>query len=234
MFIERLIFDILKENIDALKLKPQVFEDFIFRGVQNRDEAQRAREYFEKHPPTVIQGYPRTDSYFPCYAITLGTESVAQDYIGEDAFNTDILGDAFIDDDGYAKDCHIRRWAHNFDVFTYVDHPDVCLYYYNLAKKILISNKNRFISQDLDNISYNGADMAPDPRYSPEFLFVRRLSLSLQSDWDYTDDENPLFEGYSVEGISVSDGEPLSSELSEQQKSEMQNHKFSVDTISSE
>lgn len=221
MFIERIIYRILTNEIEAFKSDPAAFEAFIYSGTKSTDEAAKARAYFELHPPTVIHGFPRTDSVFPCIAIVLAGEGIAQDYIGEDAYNTDENGMMFLDSDGMAMDMHVRRWNHNFDALIYADHPDICLYYYNLARQILMAGKNEFIRNDYDQVSFTGADLAPDPRYSPEFLFLRRLGISLQSDLTYSTKENSFYQSYRMQGIGVDPGEPLSSALTPAQANEI-------------
>ncbi|MBT8428503.1 MAG: hypothetical protein KJN79_01185 [Gammaproteobacteria bacterium] len=224
IFIERVIYRELKAGVDRMVADPALFEKFILSGLiyegmdlsalqEAEDEASRARQAFVADPPTVLHGYARVDGVFPCYAITLGGESTDQDYIGEDAMDSyladpidDDSRELYRDSDGNRLDPHIRRWGHNFDVFTYVDHPDSCLYYYYLAKQILAEARSAFIFADLDDINYNGADLAPDTRYLPSGMFVRRLGIKLMSDQEYFETTRPgVGQATSIAGAHVAE-----------------------------
>lgn len=209
IFIERIIYRELQAGLDRLIANPSLYEDFIRDGLTVdglsasqlagiADEADRARQVFEDTPPTVIHGYARVDGVFPCWAIVLGSESTDADYLGEDAMDNyltdpgdDSTRQLYLDDDGNRQDWHIRRWGHNFDVFTYVDHPDLCLYYYYLCKQIFAESRTVFQAADLDEINYNGAELAPDTRYLPSGMFVRRLGVKMASDQTYMERMRP-------------------------------------------
>ncbi len=209
IFIERLIFRTLKAGLDEMIAYPEKFEAFILEGLtpeeptaaeltQAEDEAARARTEFEAQPPNIIHGYARRDGVFPCWAIVLGGESTDTDFIGEDAMDSyledpedDDTRQVYRDADGNREDPHIRRWGHNFEVYCYADHPDSTLYYYYLAKQLLAESRSAFQVEDLDEITYTGADLAPDPRYLPSGMFVRRLGMKMASDQVYVERLKP-------------------------------------------
>lgn len=226
IFIERILYRELKAGIDRLIAKPSLYERFLVEGlsfdgmsVADReavaDEASRARQRFEADPPVVIHGYARVDGVFPCYAIVLGGESTDLDFLDEDAMDSyldDVTDDdsreVYRDADGNRIDYHARRWGHNFDVYTYVDHPDLCLYYYYLSKQILAEARSGFLDADLDEITYTGAELAPDTRYLPSGMFVRRLGIKLASDQVYQELTRPgVGLGTQVAGIHVAEGD---------------------------
>lgn len=199
IFIERILYTVISDGLSELIADPELYEKFILGGLsysgmsqqdstRAKDEASRARAAFEANPPTVVHGFARVDGVFPCFAIVLGGESTEQDYLGEDAMDSYLDEDerlVYLDEDGNRSDPHVRRWGHNFDIYTYADHPDLCLYYYYLAKQILVEAGHEFRAADLDEITLNGADMAPDMRYLPSGMFVRRLGMKLSSDQEY-------------------------------------------------
>jgi hypothetical protein len=198
IFIERIIFSALQDGLDRLIAKPVLFKTFLMEGGLSEDEATRGQEYFEANPPRIIHGFARADGYFPCWAIVLGGESTDADYLGEDAFDTYLdepddedTRQVYVDSEGNRVDPHSRRWGHNFEVYTYAENPDITLYDYYLAKQILAEQRSLFQEADLDEITYTGADLAPDPRYMPSGLFVRRLSMKMSSDQVYVERRRP-------------------------------------------
>lgn len=224
IFIERIIYRELRAGLDRLIAKPDIYEGFLLDGLDAedlsgaeaedaRDEAARARQVFEANPPEVIHGYARVDGVFPCYAIVLGSESTDADFLGEEAMDS-YLADyedddsrrVYLDGDGDRVDYHVRRWGHNFDVYTYADHPDLCLYYYYLCKQILAEARSDFLTADLDEIVYTGAELAPDTRYLPSGMFVRRLGVKLASDQVYRELVRPgIGAAARVSGIHVAE-----------------------------
>lgn len=224
MFIERIIYRELSAGIDRMIAEPALYEKFILNGlvyngmsreklIEAKDEASRAKSVFEERPPTVIHGYARVDGVFPCYAITLGSELTDQEYLGEDAMGSYLEDPTdeksrllYLDSDGNRIDPHIVRWTHNYDVYTYVDHPDLCLYYYYLARQILAEAHGAFLRDDLDNVDFNGAELAPDQRYLPSGMFVRRLGIKLASDQCFVEprEEGERF-GASIAGTHVAE-----------------------------
>lgn len=210
IFIERIIFNVLTAGLARMIAKPELFEEFLLEGGCGADEAARAREYFEATPPTIIHSYARTDGVFPCWAIVLGTESTEVDYLGEDAMDSylddDMARQFYLDSEGNREDPHSRRWGHNFEIYTYADHPDLTLYFYYLAKQILAEGRSLFQEQDLDEITYTGADLAPDPRYLPSGMFVRKLGMRMASDQIYTERLRPgVGRATRIAGIHVSE-----------------------------
>lgn len=205
IFIERIIYRELKTGLDRMIANPDLYEQFILEGLTTDDltpaelaqvaaEATRARQAFEDNPPTIVHGYARIDGVFPCWAIVLGTESTDADYLGEDGMDSyldDPMDDdsrqLYLDSDGNRVDPHVRRWGHNYEIYTYVDHPDLCLYYYYLAKQLLAEARSSFQVADLDEITYTGADLAPDTRYLPSGMFVRRFGIKMASDQVYNE-----------------------------------------------
>jgi hypothetical protein len=42
-------------------------------------------------------------------------------------------------------------------------------------------------AKDIEEITYTGAELAPDTRYMPDNIFVRRFSIDCKSDQNYQD-----------------------------------------------
>ena len=207
-FVDRIVYQRMVDGLQPFLDDSRLFERFLILGGLSAEEAAKGKEYIETKPPHPIYGYARQGSEFPALAMTLGTEGVEQDYLNEDAAMLDEDGDPYFDDDGNPIDYKIRRWSHRFDIFVYADHPDVTLYYYQLLKHILVSSKSYFQEQDLDEITYNGAEMAPDPRYVPSDMYVRRFSINLRADQSYIEELLPgVGPGKNID-VFIDDGEP--------------------------
>jgi hypothetical protein len=208
MFHERRIHSTLKRGIAYYIAHPHELLDFLLEGFVDqeateaektaaRDEATRARDDFLEKPPEPCHGYARAGGTFPCWAILLGQESTTQDFLGEDASNLeptfddqgtlDDEGEAYLDEDGNKLDMHVRRWGQHYDVYIYTNHPDKTLYHYYLCRQILVAARAGFQANGIEEITYTGAELAPDPRYLPENVFVRRFSIDCRSDQEYAD-----------------------------------------------
>jgi len=206
-FVERLIFTRLESQIQLLKDEPVLYERFLTGCGLDEEEVKYARERWEERPVTVVHGYARGETAFPVVALILGTESTVQDYLGEDAEMLDEEGEYYRDDNGNIVDPHIRRWEQRYDAWVYANHPDECLYLYQLIKHILVSGRREFQSEGLDEITYNGAELAPDPRYLPSDTFVRRFSITLRADEQY-DEQFDELRITRATGMVVADDEP--------------------------
>lgn len=185
-FVERMIYQAIKDGVAAYEADPAAFEAFLLAGGLTAEEAGKGRQYIAERPPVVIMGFPRRDAQIPCVALTVGGESVAADWLGEDVSDLDEDGERYLDDQGNPADMHGRRWQHNFDCYVYADNGDACAWYYQMVKNIAMVSRATWQAQDLDEITLSGAEMAPDPRLSPADIFVRRLSIACRSDTCYT------------------------------------------------
>jgi hypothetical protein len=68
----------------------------------------------------------------------------------------------------------------------HADHPDVCIVYYHLIKFIIMSAHATLEANDVEDLTFNGRDMAPDPRYLPDDLFTRLLTVTVEGDETWT------------------------------------------------
>lgn len=252
MFIERIIYNRLVNGLQPYLDNPKLFRKFLVDGGISAEEAEEGRRYFagdqtsdpvlDARPPHPIMGFAQPGGPFPAWAVTLGNENTAQDYLGEDGSGRDEYGEIYEDPEtGELIDAKVRRWDHRYDVFTYVDHPDAALYYYELCKKILVSGRSVFQQADLDEITYQGAELAPDQKYLPPGIFVRRFSVQLKSDFEYSD-ELPAQVGDeevtatlgvglgSTVSVAIDDGEQLSEQLTPEQVAAIESIRAGVTT----
>jgi hypothetical protein len=232
---ERQVQDRLEARIEWYKADSRRFERMLLENGVGADEASRARSQFDDEPPAVIQGYARQGGVFPCVAIVLGVDENADDYLGEDA---PFLGesddpdaedglDYYRDEEtGAILDPHMRRWNTRLDLYLYADHPDVTRYLYKLVKHILVSSRAHWHSLNFEEVTYSGAELAPDPRYLPADMFTRRFSMTFRYHDYYTDEG--VVEKPSEAVAAVDDGEMLSDALTAAEKAEMEDYPYGV------
>lgn len=195
MMVERILFEVINAGLEWYKDKPERFERFLREKQElSADEAATGRLYFEggtaddgstvtAKPPTLIHGYARTGGPFPCWALVLGAEQIATDYLGKDAPFLGSDGEYFRDTEtGAVVDPKARRMRYTFNVMVHADHPDVCIWYYHLLKSIVMESQDTLESRDVEDLEFSGQDMAPDPRYLPADMFTRMLQVVVQGD----------------------------------------------------
>jgi hypothetical protein len=191
---ERTVLTLIQRGVDAIRADldtsapGETVLDDILRTLSDAERA-KARDYYRDHPPTVIMGYPRIDAEFPLYALTLTSDSEANRYIGTgehdepSGFGADIPGIM-----GAKERVEFNQWTQAvFTVFVYAEHPDLCAWYYRVLRRIMNVGIRFLIGEGLDNPVISGAELAPDPRYTPDNLFVRRLTLTVEYDEEWSD-----------------------------------------------
>lgn len=193
---ERLIYAVIEAGLSYYtEDSGQRFERFLREDLRlSVAEAAKGKVYFaggtnsegdtiEARPPTLIHGYARTGGPFPCWALTLGGENVAQRFLGDDAVPLDEDGDRIFDPEtGEVVDPKVRYVTYTFNVLVIAEHPDVTLWYYSLLKAIILSQREAFLNQDLSVPEISGADLAPDPRYLPHDMFARQLTITVDGE----------------------------------------------------
>lgn len=177
--IQRYLYTALKEGIDAILKNPVILDD-LFRELYGLEvkEVAAIKTVFAAHPPEVIHGYARHDSKFPLFSIVLANEGESQTVLADQA---GFVADE--DDPDYGTDIESAVWQHTYQVLIYSEHPDVTGYYYEIAKSILIAANDYFVQQGIFNQKYSGMDLAPDPRYVPERLFLRQLTMTCEREF---------------------------------------------------
>jgi hypothetical protein len=215
MMVERVLYTLIKEGLDWYVADATRFESFLTTHLElSAEEAAKARIYFEggtvngesieARPPTLQHGYPRTGGPFPLWAITLGGESEETAYIGDDVTTLDLDGARLLDvETGLPVEPKGIRLSLTDNILVMAEHPDITLYYYSLLRQIIRRQRAGFIAADLDPPVLNGADLAPDPRYLPEFLFTRQLTVQLVADECWSEELDGF--GTSISGIAVDD-----------------------------
>lgn len=182
MIPERVIFTLIQMGVDAIVADTALIDRIIGDDVAAA-ELTKAKALFASNPPTVLHGYPRVGVPFPCFALTLAEDAPLQQYVGqgEEALLDDddeILGNQFKD-----------RVRGSFTIFVISENPDWTTWLYRILRRILKVGTNYLIDNRLDDPLISGADLMPDPRYTPEATYVRRLTVTVEYEdrWDDTD-----------------------------------------------
>jgi hypothetical protein len=161
-------------------------------------EVAKIKEFWQASPPKVAHGFAHASHTFPLWSIVLGAEGEKIEFVGDEA------GDCLDEDDpDYLEDIRSSIWEHNYRILTYAEHPDVTLYYYEIAKTILLLAHDYFVTQHLFEIHVTGRDMMPDPKYLPDHLFVRELNWACQRELLQVDRGSRLRKAFRVSGIHI-------------------------------
>lgn len=177
--IERLLFTLLVNGLAEIKANPELIDELFGPECFELEatEVEAIKQLLVEQPPRVAHGYPQADGDFPVYSITLGSESEAIHFLAHDGGLITEEGDDF----GAEKQTTI--WDHVYNIFVYTEHPDVTVYYYHLAKLMLLRDQNFFNDKGMDRIDISGGDMAPNTSFLPAHLFVRRLTFKAQREF---------------------------------------------------
>lgn len=196
---ERTIMTMLQLGVDAIKADTSVLDSIL--AALPDDVRSKAKDEWSDHHPEVRLGYARADWTLPIFAVTLTSDSTTQDYIGvgEEAF----LGD----DDEKLGEVLRKRNTGSFTIFVYTNHPDTCEWWYRVLRRICNVGVRYLIANGLEEPVIGGADLAPDPRYTPENLYMRRVTLSVEYLEEWTD-QDALWVALNgdAEGFLPSDG----------------------------
>jgi hypothetical protein len=221
LFLERVLYRIVDVALQQITARPLLYERWLLKNGLSTDEAKNARQAFETAPLRLMHGYAHDGAYFPCASLILGSETVAQDFLNEDAPPLDEDGEPYIDEDGNVVDPHARRWEYHWEWYIYVGHHDLCLYYYYLIRHLCVAARAVFQAAGIDEIVYGGAELAPDPRYLPADMWVRRFSVTARAMEEYTE---AFGEGQfkTIEGMIVDAGEKIAAALSSEEAAEVE------------
>ena len=189
VYPDRTILPLLNLGVDAIKADlatatpGESVRDDILAVLPTDEERAKAREYFIDNAPDGVMGYPRRGATFPLYSLTLTSDSEEQRWIGT-------AEHAFLDENDKKTGDEFDQWTRaSFTIFVYTTHPDICAWYYRVLRRICNVGIRYLITNGLDNPTFSGAEMAPDPRFAADNLFVRRLTLTVEYNEAWTDQD---------------------------------------------
>lgn len=201
MMLERSIYRILDAGRKHINDDPQFLVDYFCSQGLTQTEAQEIRDYWLAQDRffkrsldntayesvvgvNIVHQYPRSSEQpqFPCWAIVLENETEGpgqgERYLGDEVDDIEVMGEGLR---SFGGSIESKRYA----VFVYADSPDVCIYYYELLTFFLKRARDLFKLDPPDgpgvlDSAFSGNDMGPDPRYQPEYMFVRRFGIEFK------------------------------------------------------
>mgnify|MGYP001605635732 CR=1 FL=1 len=182
--IERILYDLIRAGIDARVADARITRrDLRMRGIET-DEARTVAAAFIEKAPSLQHQYPREDSKFPGYFITLGRRRQMTKMLGDNSMalthqEAESLGDlTFI-----GAEVTASFDASNFSIWTiFPNDPDFAVYYHAILEDILRKAHRTMKTLGLIDASFESSDVAPSESYLPHFLFIRRLDFSCQQE----------------------------------------------------
>jgi hypothetical protein len=186
----------MEQGIDAITADPTLLE-IIFENFELEEgEVDSIKEKWEAKPPHVRHGFARSDDEFPLFAIVLVNEHESETVLGDDG---GIVEDP--EDPLYGADIKTSFWEHNYNILVYSDHPDVTLYWYEVAKSIIL--EAGFYDVGIYDLTLSGGDIEPSPEYIPTHLFMRYLSVKVNREFKRIVHTSRLEKAFRVSGIHI-------------------------------
>ena len=197
--IHRYIHNVLTTGVAAYLADPRLVDDLFDQlYAVETSESAAVKTYFLDKGLNVYNGYPRLDAKLPFVAIILASEGEAETFIGNYAGMITEDGDAL-----YGAEVSGAVWDHVYHLPVVSEHPDVTAYLYELVKILLLAGLEYLIDQECMDFSFSGQDLAPDPRYIPERLFVRQLVFSCKRQFLRIDRDSRLTKAFQISGLHV-------------------------------
>lgn len=197
--IQRYLYMALKNGLEEIKTDPRILDELFTEqyGLPD-DELDTIKLLFVEKTPNVVHSYARSDHTFPLYSLVLASEGEDEHFMAEDA--APLLDE---DDEDYGSDLYSSIWEHTCQILCYSEHPDVTSYMYEVAKSIFLSTKLDLAREGFHDIHISGGELAPDPRYLPENLFVHQITFSAKREFQRTDFQARLTKAFRLGGIHV-------------------------------
>lgn len=194
--IQRFIFRAMKQGIDAITADPSLLE-IIFENFELEEgEIESIKEQWISKPPHIRHGFARSDDEFPLFALVLVNESEVETVLADDG---GIVEDP--EDPLYGADIRTSFWKHNYNILVFTEHPDVTLYWYEVAKSIIL--EAGFYDVGIYDLQLSGGDITPSPEYIPSHLFVRHLTIEVSREFKRIIHTSRLGKAFKVSGIHI-------------------------------
>ena len=175
---EQAIRHVLNLGVAAITSSTALIDDIL--PSLAADDLAACKGYWATNPLTIVSGFARSEGPFPCCAITLASEAIIEDYVGAGQHH-------FLDGNTRSGNEFKRRVTGTYSLHIYAEHPDVCQWYYRIVRRILNVGIDRLIKQGLMEPTLQGAELQPDPRYTPDQVFIRRLNITAEYEEVWTD-----------------------------------------------
>lgn len=205
----RTVKEMLVTGIDALRLELQTVGitagtselDDVWSALPD-DERQAHLAHWVKTPPSPKVGYPRDGDSWPLWVVTLGNETPVKDYLG---YIGEQLEEAEMMTTQGERYRFVERDKITVHIYILSENADVCMLHYRAARRICQVGYLHLINRGFEEPGLQGQELAPDPRYSPDNIFTRRLILTVETDDTWTD-QTPLWEALNGPPVQTADG----------------------------
>lgn len=179
----RVIARLLASGVNAISANVALLDTIIGEQLEDDDERTKMRTAWSSYPPVVVQNYPRANTTIPCYAVTLMADRTVSDRIGKGEH-------AWFDDADVEQGTQwSQRVQGTFGVHVFTTHPDLCSWWYRVARRIILSGFQYLQDNSLDDPQIDGQDLLPNTQYTSEHMFVRRLTLTVEYEETWTDQD---------------------------------------------
>ncbi len=182
---ERVVHHIVESTVKVFRAKPKyVDRAFPLLSQRERDVIKRI---LKESPLEVIHGYPNESHS------RKGAKAVASIIVGNEALEQPFLDSyvytetpethgpgSMIEAVAAATAVYGELDTTEVGIWIWATHPDLMLYYYNLIWSVLIGGTAVLLKRDIDPISISGGDIRPDPRFMPQYAYIRRIALKVR------------------------------------------------------
>lgn len=194
--IQRFLFAALKQGVDAITEDVTLLEAIFENYELVEGEVEAIKTLWTTDPPHVRHGYARSDDEFPLFALVLADEQEIEAVLADDG---GLVEDE--DDPLHGADIRVSFWSHRYQIMVVTEHPDASLYWYEVAKSIILEAElHQFGIYDL---ILSGGDVALDPKFAPIHAFVRALTVKASREFQRVIHSTRLRKAFRVRGISV-------------------------------
>lgn len=159
-----------KDEAEAHRLFGHMLDPLI--GATERKEFVAA---FIATPPSVVMGYPRSSTEFPCLAIVSESENEDTSALAGQ------LGTSLEGERGEAIDAKGSIWECVHGIYVYAEHPVLCLYLYNFVKLIMTAADEVLANAGMIDPHFSGGELSPNEAYLPENMFLRVFRVSAKA-----------------------------------------------------
>lgn len=174
--IERLMKQILVQSVDLLQGDTNEAKRFFshwFDTTVSTEEVDQFVAEFQRNPPRVVIGYPRSAAEFPVIGIVLQEEQ-------EDLkFMDDYLGQTLEGEEGEAADYSGSVWKKTYSFDIYAQHPDIISYLYQFVKSVVVSSDAVLMACGvIDTGPLSGTPLTPvGEQWAGDNMFMRQVIM---------------------------------------------------------
>ncbi len=165
--IQRRLYTILQQGLAAFAANPDLYNIVFgqYLGLGDKEVAS-IRATLTRTPVRIQHGFAHRDITMPTICIVLQAESQSQKYLGDLGY-LPLGGEVGVG----------SLWENSYQLMVYSENIDLTSYIYELVKAIFIMSHNLLAQWGIIQPSFTGMDLAPDPSYAPENVFVRVFGL---------------------------------------------------------